>query len=652
MKRLASIRSSVAITLMLGLGIVTALASSADASSGQLGVLTRRGLSLERAHAALATQSQVETAELAPKLEAALGASFAGVWFEPDTAKFCIGVVSGASRRAAEQVVAQAGLAGVVSYVSVRSTWAQLISAQSEWNVKLARLLAGQQASTGLTASNNAVSVTLSSSVPEHERARLEREAADAHVNVSITIVPPQALAAKPRNSQCEFKRAEAYCSKPIVAGVLITPENNAKPEKYCTAGPLAILPNPTTLAAELETLLITAGHCTNLFANWFSSLHPGKETEPLGPTVKSLWNLIGDYGAIALKSNWLEVGTTPALAQMTHYQDTGLREAQSVLGEAASVQNSAVCKQGATSAEQCGAITSTNVLFRYSVGSETQDVDGLVRTNACGEQGDSGGPYATLPSSNGVDILGIEVAGPTETCSGLFCPKSLCDSYYEPIKTALTGLKLELLTTTNQTRHRSKLGEPEFIPVGASVESTTGTTTFEAAGNKVTCAKSTQKGGTVSSNALVGNIVIKFENCQGKEGAGAECATMSPGAGESEIVTKTLHAVLGLALLPGKPTDPAILFLPVTGKQFTIILSPCLIETALEGNVAGLVSPVGVKVKEGKIVFAQTGGVQNIGHFLPSTGGLVLPRLLAFGASATEETTATVTYSMETEIT
>jgi hypothetical protein len=449
MKRLAIIRGGVAIALMLG--IVVAVASSADASpSGQLGVYIRQGLSLKRAQVALATQSHVEAVELPLRLEKALGASFAGVWFEPNTGKFCIGVVSSASRHAAEQVVAQTDLASVVRYVSVRSTWTQLISAQDEWSLKLAHL-GGRQVSTGLTASHNAVSVTLSSSVPEHERALLEREAAGSHVNVSITVVPPKALVVHTNNSQCEFKRAEAYCSKPITAGVLITTLNNSKPPgDYCTAGPLAILSSPATLAAGLETFLITAGHCTEGTTKWFTSTHPGKETKEIGSVVKALFDLLGDYGDIAVGPNWLEAGTTPALAQITHYQDNGLREARSVLGEAASVENLSFCKQGATSAEQCGTITGVNILqvFNGSV-----HIGGLVRTNSCAEGGDSGGPYATLPVSNSVDILGTEVGSPTQTCSGLFC--ATCTSYYEPIKTSLEGLGLTLLTTANQTRHK-----------------------------------------------------------------------------------------------------------------------------------------------------------------------------------------------------
>jgi hypothetical protein len=456
MKRLAIIRGGVATALMLG--ILVAVASSADASpSGQLGAYMRQGLSLKRAQAALATQSQVETAELPTKLEEALGASFAGVWFEPNTAKFSIGVVSGASRRAAEQVVAQAGLAGVVSYVSVRSTWSQLISAQREWNGKLIHLRGRQQFSTGLTAANNAVSVRLSSSLPEHERALLEREAARSHVNVSITVVPPEALAVRADNSQCEVKPKAnyAFCSKPIAAGVLIAP--NAAGTGYCTAGPLAILANPATLAAELETLLITAGHCLEGNPKWSTSPHPAAELTEIGPRLQFENGLAGDYGDIEVTVNWLQAGLTPALAQITNYQDNGLREARNVIGEEASVLNASFCHQGATSGEQCGAITAVNQLdeIRNPSTGVILHIDGLVFTNACSEGGDSGGPYHTLAAGNSVRILGTHVGGIGPACSGLFCPNKECETAYEPIKTSLTALKLTLLTISNQTRHK-----------------------------------------------------------------------------------------------------------------------------------------------------------------------------------------------------
>ncbi len=569
MKRLPIIRACVAGSLALG--IVLALASSGDASAGQLGVYTRQGLSPERAQAALATQSQVEAAKLPTKLEEALGAHFAGVWFEPGTAKFSIGVVSGASRRAAEQVVAQAGLAGVVSYVSVRSTWAQLISAQNEWNAKLAHLT-GQQASTGLSASHNAVSVTISSSVPKHERAFLEREASRFHVNVSITVVPAEALEVSPNNSQCEIKPREnyAFCSKPLAAGVLITP--NAERKGYCTAGPLALLANPATLAAALETFVLTAGHCLEGTAKWFTATHPGNELKEIGPTWKFLNDLLGDYGAIEVGPNWLQAGDPPALAQMTHYLDNGLREAQNVLGEAASVQGGSFCKQGATSAEQCGAILNLNVLVIFKNPPDVlEHVDGLVETDSCSEPGDSGGPYATLPNVNGVDILGTEVGGTTNSCAGiLFC--ATCKTFYEPIKTSLTGLGLALLTTANQIRHKASTGGSWDVNGTSLVGSAAlagpikvlehGSLSVALAGVRIECLSKELgiEGGEIVAPDEARAKSLEFKECGATEGS----CTLE----ESTIKTLALH---GLAELDGT-LGALIKVLPLPSKTFAVV--------------------------------------------------------------------------------
>jgi hypothetical protein len=599
MKRLAIIRGGVAIALTLG--ILVALASSAEASPpGQLGAYMREGLSLKRAQAALATQTRVEAAELPLKLEEALGASFAGMWFEPSTGKFCIGVVSGASRRAAERLVAQTDVAGVVSYVSVRSTWTQLISTQGEWGVKLQHL-GRQQFSTGLTPSHNAVSVSLSSSVPEHERALLEREAAGSDVNVSITVVPPEELVARPLNSGCEVKRKEnyAFCSKPLAAGVLITP--NAERKGYCTAGALAILANPATLAAELETFLITAGHCTKGTEKWFTATHPGNELSEIGPTVQTVFGLPGDYGDISVGPNWLLAGTTPALAQITNYQDNGLREARNVIGEEASVEGASFCKQGATSGEQCGTITGLNQLEVFQEpGDVLTHVEGLVKTNSCAEGGDSGGPFHTLPTGNSVRILGTLVGGIPQACTTLLCPVAECTIYYEPIKTSLTGLGLALLTTSNQTRHLATAGgHPSFLTEsgkellfsGTNPAGTTPTLRAKTAGvlGTITCEKVLVDGFALPKSPLAHRVKVEFHGKCEQNINGSKSTCTEP------IVWKTSLAELGLVL--GNKTV-GLLLIPSDGTKVFAKTSCGGLETTVEGTIVGEIPEINKKAE------------------------------------------------------
>jgi hypothetical protein len=164
----------------------------------EIAVLTSRGISPSRARQALEVQREVARTGLVSKIEAALGNAFAGVWFEPAVAQFHIGVTSNASTEKAKRAVAQAGLTAGVTITPVRSTWAALLAAQEEWNNRLAKLLASQEATTGLDAQDNAVSIEISSSVPVPERTVLKDEAASASVNVLVRVAAPSRFHPEP----------------------------------------------------------------------------------------------------------------------------------------------------------------------------------------------------------------------------------------------------------------------------------------------------------------------------------------------------------------------------------------------------------------------------------------------------------------------
>jgi hypothetical protein len=65
--------------------------------SPALEVFTEQGIPLARARQAYRLQQQVAATHLAARVEAALGADFAGVWFEPAAVRFHIGVTSSPS---------------------------------------------------------------------------------------------------------------------------------------------------------------------------------------------------------------------------------------------------------------------------------------------------------------------------------------------------------------------------------------------------------------------------------------------------------------------------------------------------------------------------------------------------------------------------
>jgi hypothetical protein len=82
----------------------------------------------------------------------------------------------------------------------------------------------------------------------------------------------------------------------------------------------------------------------------------------------------------------------------------------------------------------------------------------------------------------------------------------------FEPIKTSLTGLGLELLTTANESW---------------AVTSTGGDSTLKASTNTVACAKEASTG-EVTAEMLYGNVVIHFSECKSSDSGGSNCSVKS----------------------------------------------------------------------------------------------------------------------------
>lgn len=149
---------------------------------------------------------------------------------------------------------------------------------------------------------------------------------------------------------------------------------------------------------------LITAGHCTNGSANWWTN---SARTIAIG--VRTASSFPGnDFGLVrytSALSHPSAVNTYPGLLQL--------------YGTGSAYIGQAVCRSGATTGVRCGVVTALNATVNYAEGSVT----GLIRTNICAEPGDSGGPLYT---SGGV-ILGI-LSGGTGNCT------TGGTTYYQPI--------------------------------------------------------------------------------------------------------------------------------------------------------------------------------------------------------------------------
>jgi streptogrisin C len=496
-----------------------------------MAVLISKGIPPARAAQALALQGKVAETHLPAQIQAALGATYAGAWFEPTTAQLYIGVTSPRSANVVGEVVAHAGLTGAVILTPVRSTWSALITAQNHWNKKLAKLLTNDEAMTGLDSEHNAVSIELSSSVPPQAREALKRVASHAHVAVLITIVPPSHLHPEQR-ATCKFETKKAYCEKTMVAGVRIAGKGG------CTAGPMLIEGN--------ETYMLTAGHCIGeagegvAFKKEVASAYPGGAEKEVGLEGTYYEGNERDIAEVKIKpppSSFTQALPNPVPALMAQW-GVKTESPLPVAGAAEVVAKQMVCHQGATSGEHCGEVKLLNVTF----GTLAKH---LVEISACSDGGDSGGPYFLRTKSETALMMGTEVGGPFPDCN-LEGPYR---SFFEPL-VSLAGAEeygilstfstQALLTTANEVRAGVGL-----LPTPTEASPTTftsegGKVVLEAkAKSKIECAKVTNKGEFTS--ARLGVISIDFKECTSNK---AKCNTAGDESGVVLVPSADIHLV------------------------------------------------------------------------------------------------------------
>jgi hypothetical protein len=415
-------------------------ASANSLLADEKAVLTRRGISPARASQAIGVESKVARTDLARKIEVAMGRAYAGLWFEPTAAQLHIGVTSPAGRRAAAGVVARAGLAADVIETPVRSTWGELLATQNRWNRRLAGLFEREDVETALVPERNAISVTLSSSVPLPERAVIEREASTADVNVVVSVTPSPQLSATPQSNatKCkEFSEKQAYCNKSITSGVRIESGNG----EGCTAGPLTI-----PRADKSETTLLTAGHCIKSGGGvgeiWYAFNYEGMR-QKIGTAKSLIENTEGDYGAIQVEQSgyWVNSGNPPVYALTAEWKQKE-EKSYPVKGERTPIVSKQInCHEGQSTGESCGSTSALNVTVAFP----GVTVGGLVEEmGATGKKGDSGGPWLFVEENKEALMEGTHVG---ELGNG--------NLVYEPLSTITNALNLELLTTANEVRPR-----------------------------------------------------------------------------------------------------------------------------------------------------------------------------------------------------
>ncbi|PWR16229.1 serine protease [Micromonospora sicca] len=154
----------------------------------------------------------------------------------------------------------------------------------------------------------------------------------------------------------------------------------------------------------------LTAGHCTNISASWYTN---SSQTTYIGPRVGTSFPG-NDYGIVRYDNTGLSHPGTVYLYNGTSQDITGAGNAY--VGQS-------VKRSGSTTGVHSGSVTATNATVTYAEGS----VYGLIKTTVCAEPGDSGGSLFA-----GSTALGMTSGGSGNCSSG-------GTTYFQPVTEALS---------------------------------------------------------------------------------------------------------------------------------------------------------------------------------------------------------------------
>jgi Trypsin len=550
-----SVKTSLPSTLVIAIALMAMVLAYADAQSSvtePAPVVDDHEAPLSRTPRASRAEAEITRTNLGGRMEAVLGDTFGGVWFEPETAQMHVGVTSSSSRRLAETVAARAGLSELVTEVPVASTWAQLDAAQARWDRRLYDLLSGGEAVTALLPDRNAVSIELGSSVPDSRRATLERAAEHDNVEILIGVAPRSNLGSIP-TAQCKaFKKEQAFCDDTIVGGVTIKgPEvKYAKPSleeeeaeeeddlefpegeleiieeeegggkkirSTCTAGP-AVRPTDHKDKDEATgTYILTAGHCLDgnrngggVNASWAAWDKAGTERE-IGKATAYITKKT-DIGLIKVNANyWAKpnnyIPLVPTIAPWSGAEVASFP----VVDQREPMLKAKTCMSGQTSGIKCnGEVITTDLTgsIRGVVIENLVEVKGILP-----QGGDSGGPvfaqaeYEQTPKKGYVEgvIVGFN--------------KKSNNLVFHSMKVALEKLKdhghsHELLTTSNRIRH-------EKVKAGAYPATLDGTAfleEFTTEAGAIQCTGSTYHAILAEASSTL-SVSPHYTNCTGPFG-------------------------------------------------------------------------------------------------------------------------------------
>jgi len=208
---------------------------------------------------------------------------------------------------------------------------------------------------------------------------------------------------------------------------------------------------------------------------------------------------------------------------------------------------------------------------------------------------------------------------------------------------------------TSAVTAAAASAATPEFKPVPTKKKftSTSGTVTFEASGNTLTCEKSATTGESTGAETL-GKVIVKFTGCKSTGSGGSNCALKSKNTTTAgEILTDALDGELGTVATTQASSGVGVLLKPATGTLWTELeANTCTHATKVTGTIAAEVATIGKKQATNKFVFATSGGSQGIKKITLDSGKTAEPELVAWSEPLTMNKTDEVTFEEALEVT
>jgi streptogrisin C len=171
----------------------------------------------------------------------------------------------------------------------------------------------------------------------------------------------------------------------------------------------------------------VTAGHCGR----------PGNATNGFNNAPQGTFRASSfpgnDFAFVQVNNNWTPRAVVATVRAAGNNQQGNRQRVVNVnvAGSQEAPVGASVCRTGSTTGTRCGVVQAKNATVRYPEGV----VNGLTRTNACAEPGDSGGPF----------LSGNQAQGLTSGGSGNCRAGGV--TFFQPINEVLATNRLRLVT-------------------------------------------------------------------------------------------------------------------------------------------------------------------------------------------------------------